>query len=82
MLNYNPKVDAKLLGRQKYMTKLGKKAAKSLQTLKVPEADFVFSSTIPDLEVLVGCFENSFHGANYEKTYKIAEAQKGFGKEE
>jgi len=32
--------------------------------------DFVFASSIEGLADLVGDFENSFHAANYEKTYK------------
>lgn len=38
--------------------------------------DFVFASSIEGLADLVGDFENSFHAANYEKSYKRPKVQK------
>ena len=38
--------------------------------------DFVFANTIEGLADLVGDFENSFHAANYEKSYKRPKPQK------
>jgi len=52
------------------MRALGKQAATQLQGKKIRVVDFVFASSIAGLGDLVGHFENSFHAANYENTYK------------
>lgn len=49
---------------------LAAKAAKALQAQKISQVDFVFSSSITNLDQLAGHFINNFENKNYETSFK------------